>query len=114
MMATKWWAFLDESIRERQGVAGAYVIAAVVMRESDLVDVRESIRGLGQRRRRFHWRLEEPKDQARAVRLVGGLPVTSVVVVVNSMMARKQERARRIALERMLWELEHIGVQMAV
>ncbi|MGL5823728.1 MAG: hypothetical protein ACRCYU_02645 [Nocardioides sp.] len=114
MMAMAWWAFLDESIREQQGAAGAYVIAAVVMREPDLVDVREAVRGLGRRRRRFHWRVEEPKDQARAVRLVAGLPVTGVVVVVMSMVARKQERARRIGLERMLWELEGMGVQMAV
>lgn len=98
-------AWVDESIQVR---AGSYILAAVV--ESDdgesLDRVRAAMRALVHRpRRRLHWRDESATDRRRIIAAVAALDVRAEVVVATGMDPKRQERARRKCLERLLHRL---------
>jgi hypothetical protein len=97
-------------MRQRPNAEGVYVIAAAVIEADDTEDARESLAKLGHGKRPFHWRLSEPRDQDRAVELVGTLEAVHLVVVAQRLDNRRQERGRRQCLERLLWELDQLGV----
>jgi hypothetical protein len=98
-------------MRQRPDAEGIYVIAAAVVRSDEIDDLREALGKLG--RRPFHWRLSDPPDQDRAVDLVAALAAVHVVVVATKLDNKRQERGRRQCLERLLWELDQLGVRQA-
>jgi hypothetical protein len=102
-----WLAYVDESIRTDDGV---YVLAAVALHAADADGVRDAVRSLEPRPgRRFHWRDKEPFERRDAVEMLARLPILPIVVVGAPVNARRQERARRGCLERLLYELAAAG-----
>jgi len=105
-------AFADESLRVR---AGLYILAAVIVTDTDSDDVRHTLRGLRQRRQaRLHWREEGSKRRRSLVAAIRELPYTGVVVVADGMASGRQERARRQCIERLLTELTGKGISSVV
>lgn len=83
------------------------MLAAAVVREDRRDEVRLGLRGLllkGQDR--LHWRDEDQPRRVRIATAIADLPVQSLVVVGARVVAARQERARRQALSRLLWELD--------
>ena len=99
-------AYVDES--GRNAAPGLYVLAGVVVATDQADEVRAVLRsGLRHKRHRFHWHEEEHGDQEGMAKLVGSLDLVAVVVVATPVDPRRPERARRLCLTRLLWELEH-------
>lgn len=104
-------AWVDESIHVESGL---YLVAAAIADPSDCEHHRDTARGLVRRvGGRLHWRDELPKAKLRIAETLGQLDIAHTIVVASPMDPRKQERARRKCLERLLPELEHIGVDQA-
>jgi len=95
-------AWVDESIRVAGPGEGLYVLAAAV------THVRcEAIRGdlrqlLLKGQRRLHWRDEGSSRRRKISERIAGLDIAAVVVVGTPVARKKQGRARRICLERLL------------
>ncbi|MGH3546215.1 MAG: hypothetical protein ACRDPW_09870, partial [Mycobacteriales bacterium] len=106
--APGWVAYVDES--QRSEGAGAYILAAVVLDGQTAESIRPQVAALAAGKQRFHWRLESPSRQRKAVAVVAGLPALHIVVVAVGVKARQSERARRYCLDRLLYELDHAGV----
>jgi hypothetical protein len=88
-----------------------YVLAASMLDDADLEPVREEVSNLATTSGlRFHWRKESYKRRYDAVNVVGCLPMLHMVVVGAPLDPARQERARRLCLRRMLFELEAQGV----
>ena len=98
-------AYVDESIRA--AVPGLYVLASVVVPATRAEEVREDLRGvLRTRRPRFHWRDEQDGDRLLMAEMLAQFTLPAVVAVVSPMDHRRSERARRVCLTRLLWELQ--------
>jgi len=105
-------AYVDESLRIHEGL---YVLAAVIVVDTQADRHRERLRALLLRgQRRLHWRDESSKRRALLIRTVGQLPHTGVVVIATGVPPRRQERARRKCIERLLAELAGRGVASVV
>ena len=106
------WAYADESMRApRPGSPGVYVMAAAVLNTADVDDCRADVRSLSPRpRTRFHWRDEPARRRRQAVSLVAERCPQHVTVAGSPLDPPRQERARRLCLQRLLPELEHLGV----
>ncbi len=61
---------------------------------------------LPQRQPRFHWRAESTQRRVAVAKIVSDLTLPGLVVVTSPIDPRRQERARRVGLTRLLWELE--------
>lgn len=104
-------AWVDESIHVS---AGFYMIAAVVADLAQCQEHRDTARALAPSpRRRIHWRDEEDKDRLRIAEALGHLDLAHTIVVASPLDSRKQERARRKCIERLLPHLEATGVTQA-
>jgi hypothetical protein len=102
-------AYIDESVRE--AAPGLYVLASVAVPPDRADDVRAALRsGLRHRRPRFHWRDEEDSDRQAMAKTAGELQLASLVAVSTPMDPKRPERARRVCLTRLLWELEQRDV----
>jgi hypothetical protein len=106
-------AWLDESIvTVRPGVPGTYTMAAVVTAVTACEDLRHVVGALSVRPGvRLHWVTESVKRRDRIAAVVGRLDIAAIVVVGSPMTSTKQERARRCCLERLLFELDAVGVR---
>ncbi len=110
-----WVAYIDEAMRQRHDGTGLYVLAAAVMADDDTMSIREAVRGLaGRRHRRVHWRDAEVSERHKAVALVADLSALHLVVIGVRLDLRRQERGRRLCLQRLLWELGRAGVSRAL
>jgi hypothetical protein len=95
---------VDESGRTAE--PGLYVLAAVVVHAEQAEDVREVLRsGRRHQHRPFHWRMEEHDDQEAMAKLVGTIDLVSVVAVATPVDKHRTERARRLCMTQLLWEL---------
>lgn len=104
-----WVAYVDESIRTDDGV---YVLAASTLDEDCVDEVRTALRVLKPRRgRRIHWRDEEHADRLAAVSAIAKLPALQTVIIGTPVDPRRQERARRMCLEKLLFDLDAAGVE---
>ncbi|NYI81204.1 hypothetical protein [Nocardioides panzhihuensis] len=104
-------AWVDESIHLD---AGFYLIAAAIADPTDCDQHRDTARGLVRRvGGRLHWHHELPKAKARIAEAFGQLDLAHTIVVASPIDPRRQERARRKCLERLLPELEHTGITQA-
>ena len=86
-------------------------MAAVVADPVACDKARDSLRALRPgKAKRLHWRHESRARQEKVAALVAELDAFSIVVVGVPLDSRRQERARRQCMERLLYELDQIGV----
>lgn len=106
-------AWVDESMRAaRGGKEGLYLLAAVVADPSACEPMRETLRALLLRgAQRLHWRDETTDRRLKIASAIGTQNVAHVVVVGAPIDHRRQERARAICMERLLYELDQAGVR---
>ena len=91
-------AFVDESRRD-DADGGIYIVAAAIVASSDQSRLERSLRGArASRRRRVHWHAEDEKTRLRLLDLIAEQPLTGVTVAVRAATARRQEKAREVAL----------------
>ncbi|MFD2797173.1 hypothetical protein ACFS27_26685 [Promicromonospora vindobonensis] len=105
-------AWVDESMRAAQNdTDGIYLMAAAIADPSACDEVRDGLRAVTEKKaERLHWRHETPERQAKIAATIGNHDVVNLVVVGTPLDARRQERARRICTERLLYELDALGV----
>lgn len=104
-------AYVDESLRRRPHDDGVYAMAAVVVDSADHDGVREALEALRfGRSLRLHWRDESHARRLAITKALTTLPVTGIVTVHLHRIGVRHERARRLCLERLLYE---IGVKNA-
>lgn len=105
-------AWVDESvIVGGDHGPGAYTLAAVIAEDAATDGLRETLRALTERKIvRLHWVAESTKRRDVIVEAIARLGIVGVVVVGAPVHRQKQERARRCCLERLLYELDQLGV----
>jgi hypothetical protein len=108
-------AWVDESvIVGGDDRPGAYTLAAVIADDDAIEGLRNDLRALTERKIvRLHWVAESAKRRDLIVETVAALGVVAIVVVGSPVHRQKQERARRCCLERLLYELDQLGVSQA-
>jgi hypothetical protein len=103
-------AWVDESIQRTDG-SGCYLLAAAVIRPSGADGVRDELRRLlPGRSRRLHWRDEGMRRRRILAGAVASIEAVHTVVIGTPVDHRRQERARRLCLERLVFELRSRGV----
>jgi Flp pilus assembly protein TadB len=91
------------------------VLAAVIVADNDFEHHRQALRALLYRgQRRLHWRDESTRHRNQIIGAVRRLPPTGAVVIATGMAPKRQERARRKRIERLLAELTGRGIASAV
>lgn len=106
-------AYLDESVRA--AAPGLYVVAAAVVRPASAEEARRRLRDVAGKAQRLHWRAESGQRRHTAVATIADLAgVEHLVAVCTPMNPKRQERSRRHALTRLLWELEQRAVNDVV
>ncbi|WP_369370898.1 hypothetical protein AB1046_19230 [Promicromonospora sp. Populi] len=105
-------AWVDESMqmpsRDRDGL---YLLAAAVASPTACDPMRDNLRGLLLKgTRRLHWRDESAPRRAKIASAIAEHDLVHVVVVGAPIDAKKQERARRLCLERLVFELGMLDV----
>ena len=105
-------AWVDESMKQQSGqMEGMYLLAAVVGDPATCEPARDALRELVRKQGgRLHWRQEEAPRRAKIAAAIGTQDLACIVVVGVPIAPRRQERARRKCMERLLFELERIGV----
>lgn len=103
-------AYVDESFHEHP-TDGFYVLAAAVF-SAEAEEARQTMLGLRGRRRvdKLHWNEMDSRQQTGAAQAVAGLPGMYLVTVGTPVPQRRQERARRASLRRLIYELHSRGV----
>lgn len=103
-------AYVDESFHEHP-TAGFYVLAAAVF-DRDAEDARKAMLGLrgGRRTDKLHWNEMDARQQTTAAQSVARLPGVHLVTIGTPVPRKKQERARRASLRRLVYELHGVGV----
>ncbi|UGT64488.1 hypothetical protein [Nocardia asteroides] len=106
------FAFVDESARRRSREgACVYTLAAVIVPEPSLDEVRETMLALRYGRTpRVHWRDERAERLEHIAKAVAALPMSGVVTVYLHDPAVGPERARRLCLKVLLRVLSARGV----
>lgn len=105
-------AMLDEAVPLVRGHY-AYVVVATVLIEEDPVVVKAALDAVianPGRRTPFHWHQEGPEVRGRMVECLIELGASAHVVVHHPTGRRRQEAARRGAIEELLPRLIHDGV----
>lgn len=106
-------AYADESAR--RGPNGLYLVAAVVVGPDRAGDVTNSLHQLllpGQTR--IHWRDERRKRRETILERILPLPVRATICWCGGVEPKRQERARALILERLLWDLRDRGIKELV
>ena len=98
-------AWVDESIHVTISIP-MYVLAAVIADPTRCESIRGDLWSLVRRpRRRIHWRDEEGGDRAKAVEVIAAAAFDQIVIVGTPVDPRKQERARRKCMQRLVSHL---------
>ncbi len=106
-------AYVDEAMHQ-PAIARAtchYVLAALLLQPAYSTQLRELVKTLRVSGPRFHWRVEHEVSRRKAIQTVAAADASHIVVVGAPLDGRKQERARRQCLKRLLFELEKSGVE---
>lgn len=109
-------AWVDESIHLDVEAGGIYVLAAAIIHEDrDLDDIRRQLRRLVPRRQvRLHWHTEGEGARMRVIDTIAELRLEHVVVIRAGVDPKRQERARRKGLERLVFELSQRAVAQMI
>jgi hypothetical protein len=90
---------------------GIYLLAATVADPDECEPTREVLRSLlPGKARRLHWHTEGGRRRRLIAAALAERPVRHTVVIGAPLDARKPERARRLCLERLLFELAALDV----
>jgi hypothetical protein len=104
-------SWVDESMHLLDDGSGWYILAAVVCDPVAAAASRDTLRSLLLRRQpRLHWHTEDGLRRTKLAEAVAALDVKAVVVLGSPLVKSKQERARRICMERLFPELVDRGV----
>jgi hypothetical protein len=105
-------AWVEESMQmPRQERDGHYLLAAAIASPAACDPMRDNLRELLLKgARRLHWRDESAPRRAKIASAIAGHDLVHVVVVGTPIDAKKQERARRQCLERLVFELGSLDV----
>lgn len=109
-------AWVDESIHDPGSQAGKsyvgmYVMAAVIADPTCCEGPRGMLRELVPRGAgRLHWRGESEPQRRKIIAAIAACDMVHAVVVGVEMRAGQQERARRKCMQRLLFQLEAVGV----
>jgi hypothetical protein len=101
-------AWTDESMQfpQRSGGIGYYLLAAAVADPAACTPIRDSMRELVlSGATRLHWRDESGPRRAKIASAIGGHDLANLVIVGAPVDPRRQERARRLCMERLIHEL---------
>ncbi|PRI11010.1 hypothetical protein [Leucobacter massiliensis] len=105
---------MDESIHTAGGplAEGIYLLAATVADPAACEPIRDTLRGLllG-KSTRLHWYDQTPRRRRLIAGVLADLDVTHTIIVGAPIDPHRQERARRLCLERLLHELHSLGVE---
>jgi len=105
-------AFVDESIRSRQGL---YLLAAVVFPESEAETCRWSLLGLLRRgQTRIHWRDQDQSGRLAMLERIIEFRVPSLTYACTKHVGFPLERARALCLNRLLWDLKASEIEELV
>lgn len=108
-------AWVDESESDRSVDPDVYVLGAVIVGSGAVDDTREAMSSLRMRRqKKVHWHDESAPRRQKIVTVLAELDVDCLVVVRHGRAGERSERRRRHALERLLYELDTIGVGRVV
>lgn len=103
-------AYVDESFQEH-GSDGFYVLAAAIVDLAGEDPARQQMQALrGRRRTKLHWTDMDHRDRTRAAVTVRDLDSVHLVTIGTPVPPRNQERARRISLQRLAYELNSLGI----
>jgi hypothetical protein len=110
--AFRLFAWVDESvIVGPAGGPGTYTMAAVLADPAHCDDLRSELRALTIRPGvRLHWVAESVKRRDLIAEAVRRMDIAAILTVGTPMERSRQERARRCCLERLLYELDQLGV----
>ena len=105
-------AYIDESLRVSHGL---YVLAAVIVADTDADQHRAALRALLLRGQlRLHWRDESSRRRSQLITAMSALRHTGAIVIATDAAPRRQERARRKCIERLLAELASRAITTVV
>lgn len=106
-------AYVDESMLTDQD-PGAYILVGSVMDAACCETLRDRLATeLVHTGPAFHWKDANDGERLRTVKTIAALQaeVFHIVVIGRSLRPRHEERARRLCLQRLLFELERLGVE---
>ncbi|OHV33855.1 MULTISPECIES: DUF3800 domain-containing protein [Pseudofrankia] len=108
-------AYLDESGSDQARDPHTYLLAAAICEPAKLDQLRSTMRDLllpGQVK--VHWRAEQEKRRRQIMETVASIALEHIVVIRDGREGERSERRRRHCLERMLFELDQLGVEQVV
>ena len=104
-------AWVDESMLFPPQGSGTYLLAAALADPKLCAGVREAMDGLREPgQAKLHWRNEGAPRRRKIVTAVGKCHITSLVIIGTPLAKSKQERGRALCMERLLYELDGLGV----
>jgi hypothetical protein len=104
-------AFVDESQSNSARDPDTYILAAAVCDGAVLAATRQSFAGLRLKgQHKLHWRDEGEKRRQEIAATIAAAPLRHLIVVRDGQPGEKPERRRRHCLERLLYELDQLGV----
>lgn len=104
-------AWVDESARKDGAALPMYLLGASLTSVDVEQDAAEMLQALAPRGRKLHWRELGDRGRAKAADLLPNLGICHVVVIATPRhLGVKQERARGLCFERLMWELAERGV----
>jgi hypothetical protein len=107
-------AFIDESQSNATLDPHTYILAAAVCDGLELTAAREAAAALllkGQNK--VHWRDEGDKRRQKIAETIAAIPLRHLIVVRDGRADERPERRRRHCLDRLLFELDQLGVGTA-
>ena len=105
-------AYIDESMRVSHGL---YLLAAVIVADTDADSHRAALRALLLRGQLLlHWRDESTARRSQLITAMSALRHTGAIVIATAAAPRRQERARRKCIERLLAELASRAITTVV
>lgn len=104
-------AYVDESIRASP--SGLYLVAVAVVPPDDVTQARRRLRSAIPRRQpRFHWRDEALPRRTAMLEMIAELGITALAYATAT--PGRQDRARALCIEEMLWGLKELGASRVV
>ncbi|MGH9069231.1 MAG: hypothetical protein ACRD0J_17345 [Acidimicrobiales bacterium] len=108
-------AVVDESMRS--GAGSLYLVATVMVpeRPTQVQEIQEVIRSIpvpGQHR--FHWRPDSESQRLAMLALIAELGLVARAYVLQPVVTHRQDRARALCVNRLLWDLGELGVDQVV
>ena len=108
-----WAAWVDESQSDRQRDPDTYILAAALTTGPEAeAEMRKAMLALRTARGgKLHWNDSDDARQAAIIQTVRRIPAEHLVVVRSCHRGERDERRRRLCLQRLCLELDALGVE---